>query len=248
MRTVLVVLFLVIYCILNLPVLGVEYLLHKNHAHAVDEHRLHSIQWAFRAIKFLSGTKVVVKGHEKVPMDEPVLYIGNHRGFYDIVASYAICPDLTGYIAKDSLGKIPMFGWIMRRNHCLFLVREDPKESLRVILKAIDYIKEGVSIAIYPEGGRNKDDLPETSLLPFKDGSFKPASRTGCPVVPVATIGSRNVLENHFPWIRSATITVLYGDPVRLKDLPKEIQKHPGAYFQGIIHDMIAEELAAQQE
>ena len=248
MRTILVVLFLFFYFLFSIPVLGIEYLLAKKHKRAVDLHRLHSVQWALRMIMFFSGTKMVVKGHENVPTDEPVLYIGNHRSFFDIITTYSICPDLTGYIAKDSLNKVPILGWIMRRAYCLFLVRDDPKQSIRVIQTATEYVKQGVSISIYPEGGRNRDDGREDSLLPFKDGSFKIAARTGCPIVPMATIGSADVLEKHFPWIHSRTVTVIYGKPVRLQELEKEVQKKPGAYFRGLVQELIAEEYREREQ
>ncbi len=247
MRTIMVVLFLTIYFICSIPVLGIEYLLAKKHKRAVDLHRLHSVEWALRMIMFFSGTKMVVKGHEKVPTDEAVLYVGNHRSFFDVITTYSICPDLTGYIAKDSLGKVPVLGWIMKRAYCLFLVRDDPKQTIKVIQTAIEYVKNGISIAIFPEGGRNKDHEPETSMLPFKDGSFKIASRTGCKVVPMAILGSAPSLENQFPWIKSTTITIIYGDPICISDLDKDTQKHPGAYFQNVIRGMLEEELAQRQ-
>ena len=63
------------------------------------------VQWAFRVILFICGTKVTVIGEENVPKDQAVLYIGNHRSYFDIIITYARCPRLTGYIAKKDMEK-----------------------------------------------------------------------------------------------------------------------------------------------
>lgn len=105
----------------------------------------------------MTGVKVTVIGEENVP-DEPVLFIGNHRSFFDILLTYSRCRNLTGYVAKKEMEKIPLLSTWMRFVHCLFLDRENPKEGLKTILQAIDYVKNGISICIFPEGTRNKGE------------------------------------------------------------------------------------------
>jgi len=73
------------------------------------------------------------EGKEHVPTDQAVLYIGNHRRFFDIVITYAQCPNLTGYISKDGVNKVPLLGIWMRRLYCLFLDRKDLKQGLKTI-------------------------------------------------------------------------------------------------------------------
>mgnify|MGYP002233635792 CR=1 FL=1 len=84
-------------------------------------------------------------------------------------------PRLTGYIAKKEMLKYPLLRDWMKRLYCLFLDRDNPKEGLKTILTAIDYVKKGISICIFPEGTRN--DGEELSILPFHNGSFKIARR-----------------------------------------------------------------------
>lgn len=139
------------------------------------------VQWAFNVILFICGTKITVIGEEHVPTDVPVLYIGNHRSYFDIIITYARCPRLTGYVAKDNMEKVPLLRVWMRRLHCLFINRENVKEALKTILAGIDNIKNGISMCIFPEGTRNKSD---EQMLPFKEGSFKMAEKTGCPIIP----------------------------------------------------------------
>lgn len=242
MRTIIAVIYIFLYLLAALPRMGIEYLRGKSDKKASDLRQLRSVQRAFRNIMKLSGVKLIVKGQENVPKDEAVLYIGNHRGFFDIVTTYSLCPGLTGYISKDTIDKVPILGMVMRRLHCQFMVRDDIKQSLKVILNAIDEIKNGVSICIFPEGTRCKDqDHPETTL-PFKDGSFKIAQKTGCKIVPIAITGTAEILENHFPWLRKGTVTITYASPIQLSELDKEHQKHPGEYFRNVITEMLIQE------
>lgn len=243
MRTIITVLYIFLFLILGLPVLGIEWIISKfNKAHA-DMVQLRIVQWGLKCVAFISGVKLTVIGEENVPMDEPVLYIGNHRSFFDVVVTYARCPGLTGYIAKDGVNKVPIFRIWMKRLHCIFLKRDDMKEGLKVILKAIDYVKSGISICIFPEGTRNKDKDNPTSLLPFKEGSFKIASKTGCKIVPMALIGTADILENHFPWIHSTDIKLIYGEPIDVSALDKDQQKHVGAYCQTVVEELIRSNL-----
>lgn len=243
MRTIITVLYIFLFLILGLPVLGIEWIISKfNKAHA-DMVQLRIVQWGLKCVAFISGVKLTVIGEENVPRDEPVLYIGNHRSFFDVVVTYARCPGLTGYIAKDGVNKVPIFRIWMKRLHCIFLKRDDMKEGLKVILKAIEYVKSGISICIFPEGTRNKDRDNPTSLLPFKEGSFKIASKTGCKIVPMALIGTADILENHFPWIHSTDIKLIYGEPIDVSDLDKDQQKHVGAYCQTVVEELIRSNL-----
>lgn len=243
MRTIITVLYIFLFLILGLPVLGIEWIISKfNKAHA-DMVQLRIVQWGLKCVAFISGVKLTVIGEENVPMDEPVLYIGNHRSFFDVVVTYARCPGLTGYIAKDGVNKVPIFRIWMKRLHCIFLKRDDMKEGLKVILKAIEYVKSGISICIFPEGTRNKDRDNPTSLLPFKEGSFKIAIKTGCKIVPMALIGTADILENHFPWIHSTDIKLIYGEPIDVSALDKDQQKHVGAYCQAVVEELIRSNL-----
>lgn len=243
MRTIITVLYIFLFLILGLPILGIEWIISKfNKAHA-DMVQLRIVQWGLKCVAFISGVKLTVIGEDNVPMDEPVLYIGNHRSFFDVVVTYARCPGLTGYIAKDGVNKVPIFRIWMKRLHCIFLKRDDMKEGLKVILKAIEYVKSGISICIFPEGTRNKDRDNPTSLLPFKEGSFKIAIKTGCKIVPMALIGTADILENHFPWIHSTDIKLIYGEPIDVSALDKDQQKHVGAYCQAVVDELIRSNL-----
>ena len=239
-RTFFVVLFVILYLLLGIPVLGIFWLIAKNEKwkDAAALAQLRMVQWAFRCISAISGVKLTVIGEELVPTDEPILYIGNHRSYFDIVISYARCPRLTGYIAKDSMLKIPLLSTWMKRLNCLFINREDIKESLKTILAGIENVKNGISMCIYPEGtrGRGADEL---DMLPFKEGSLKIAEKTGCKIVPMAMTGSADIFEKHMPYIRKSHVILEYGTPIDVATLSKEDKKKLGSYCQAEITRML---------
>src|SRR5699024_3263326 len=138
------------------PILFLEWLIGKWNPRFQNLSSLRIVQFMFKLILKVAGTKVTVIGEEQVPTDTPVLYIGNHRSFFDILVTYSRCPVLTGYVAKISMEKIPLLSLWMKRLYCLFLDRENIKEGLKTILTGIDQIKRGISMCIFPEGTRNK--------------------------------------------------------------------------------------------
>lgn len=250
MRTILTVLYVANFLFWGSPVLGVVWIISrfKKDKTKTDLFQLRMVQWAFRCVMFFSGVKLKVYHHELVPTGEPVMYIGNHRSIFDIVTTYSLCPELTGYISKDNVGKVPLLGLYMKRLHCLFLVRDDMKQSMKVIIDAINLVKAGISVCVFPEGTRNKNQEDKTEVLDFKEGSFKIATKTGCKIVPMAITGSADIMENHFPWIKSGTVTVTYGEPIDPKSLSKEEQKFIGSYCQKIVSDMVKNAYAKLEE
>ncbi len=236
LRVILALLFAILFLILGIPVLCVEWIIGKYNRQAADISQLRMVQWAFRVILFLCGTKVTVIGEERVPRDQAVLYIGNHKSYFDTIITYARCPRLTGYIAKSNMEKVPLLSTWMKRLHCLFINREEVREALKTILAGIDNIRNGISVCIFPEGTRNQTDA---LMLPFKEGSFKIAEKTGCAIIPMAITNSAQILENHFPKIKAAHVILEYGEPVYPKELDKETRKKLGAHCQDIIANML---------
>ena len=167
-----------------------------------------------------------------------MLYIGNHRSYFDILLTYTRCVRRTGYIAKKEMERYPLLSNWMKYLHCLFLDRKDIKQGLKTILTAIEKIKSGISICIFPEGTRNKNQ-DESELLPFHEGSFKIASKTGCPVIPIAMNNTAEIFEAHFPKVKPCHVVIEYCAPVYVKDLDKDAQKHLGTYTRNIIQETI---------
>ncbi|MDD6065349.1 MAG: lysophospholipid acyltransferase family protein [Firmicutes bacterium] len=237
-RFIIIVILVVGFLILSIPILIAEWLIGKFNPKARDISSLRIVQFMFKVILFVAGTKITVIGEEHVPKDVPVLYVGNHRSYFDIVLTYARCPSLTGYVAKDSMLKIPLLSIWMKRLYCLFLNRTDIKEGLKTILQGIEQIKSGISMCIFPEGTRNRSE-DETQLMPFKEGSLKMAEKTGCPIIPMSINNTASIFESHMPFVRPCHVILEYGEPIYPKELPKEQKKFLGAHCREIIENTL---------
>lgn len=237
-RLILVAIFLILFLVIFSPALIVEWIIGRFNPERKSKSSLWLVQKAFGIILFLSGTKVDVIGRENIPDDQPVLYVGNHRSYFDIVIGYRLIKGECGFIAKKEMEKIPFLRRWMKNIHCLFLDRKDIKEGLKTILAGIDKVKHGISIWIFPEGTRNRD----AGMMEFKEGSMKIAEKTGCPIIPVAMTGTAEIFEKHIPWIKKSHVTVTFGKPIDIKTLEKDQKKFLGAYTRDVILSMLPEE------
>ena len=236
-RFILVCIVVIGYLILSIPILLIEWIIGKFSPETKDISSLRIIQAVFRFILWITGAKVTVIGEENVPKDTPVLYIGNHRSYFDILLTYSRCPIRTGYIAKKEMEKIPLLSTWMKNLYCLFLDRDNMREGLKTILQAIDYVKNGISICIFPEGTRNNGE--ELSMLPFRDGALKIAEKTGCAIIPISMNNTADIFEAHFPRVKKVHVVIEYGKPIYPKELDKETRKHLGIYCHDLIQDTI---------
>lgn len=234
-RLLLVVLTLLLYLILGIPVLLVEWVISRWNPHFRDISCLRMVQATFKLILWFTGADITYIGREHIPTDQAVLYVGNHNSYFDILLTYSQCPGLTGYVAKAEMLRYPLLRDWMKRLYCLFLDRTDMRAGLQMILTGIDYIKNGISICIFPEGTRSRDG----KMRPFKEGSMKMASKTGCSIIPIAISNSAEIFERHLPRIKPCRVIVEYGAPICPKELSKEQQKFLGAYTQQKIQEML---------
>lgn len=235
-RFIFVALFLFLFLLLGIPVLGIEWIIGRFNKERQDYQSLRIVQWAFRVILRISGVEITVIGEENVP-DEPVLFIGNHRSYFDILLTYSRCKRLTGYVAKKEMESYPLLRDWMKRLYCLFLDRSSPREGLKTILQAIEYVKNGISICIFPEGTRNNGE--ELTMLPFKDGALKIAEKTGCAIIPISMNNTHSIFEAQVPRIKKTHVIIEYGKPIYPGELDKETKKHLGTYCKSIIMDTI---------
>lgn len=235
-RFIILTIFLILYLIISLPIQGLFWFLRKGFPEKIDLLSLRIVQWGFKVILSITGVKATVIGEENVP-DGPVLFIANHRSYFDILLTYSRCKNLTGYISKKEMEKIPGLSIWMKRLYCLFLDRENARAGLKTILTAIDYVKRGISICIFPEGTRNSGK--ELSMLPFHEGSFKIALKTGCPIVPISLNNTAEIFENHMPRIKKTHVVIEYGQPIYPNELDADAKKQIGSHVQHIIQETI---------
>lgn len=238
LRIIIAGIFVVLFLILSLPVLFVLWIVGLFNIQAKAEASHAIIKWAFSAVLVLTGTDITVYGRENIPDDGNVLFVGNHRSIFDILILYVNTKRPTGIISKKEMNKVPIFNIWMRNIGCLFLDREDIRQGLKTILAAVDLVKAGMCMAIFPEGTRNKE---EGTFLPFKGGSFKIAEKSGCDVLPFTVIGSAAIFEDHKPKIKKAKVVLAFGEAIRTEGLKRDELKQIPELAREKVMDMYKE-------
>lgn len=221
-RLIIALLVVVLYLVLTLPVLLVLWIVGLTDKTKKDMWSLHCIKFAFRMLLFVCGTKVDVIGEENIPTDRAVLYIGNHRSIFDILINYINMKRPSGFISKIEIKKVPIFNIWMKNIGCLFLDRDNIKQGMQTILDAVNSVKNGTSIFIFPEGTRSK---VEGEFGQFKGGSFKIAEKSNCDIVPVSIVNSGAIFEDHKPFVKKTHVIVEYCKPIPTAGLDKEAKK-----------------------
>ena len=226
------------FLILAIPLLGIEWLIGKFNPRAKDISSLRIVQAVFRLCIKIAGVELTLIGEENIPQDQPVLYIVNHRSQFDILLTYTHCKGLTGFVAKSELEKIPLLRNWMRYLHCLFLDRTDIKKGLKTILTGIEKIKSGISICIFPEGTRSRAES-DLEMLDFHEGSFKLATRTNCPIIPIAFNNTSAIFEKQFPRVKKTHVIMEFCKPIIPSELTGDDKKFIGKYTRNIILETI---------
>ena len=235
---ILTVCIVILFLIVTIPVLIAIWLIGRKKPQTRDKDARAMIRWTFSTILKFDGVTATVLGQERIPKGQAVLYVGNHRSFFDILLTYVLVPDLTGFVAKKELSKFPVFKVWMKYIHCLFLDRSNIREGLKMIQDGAEKIKNGISIVIFPEGTRSHSD-DELDMLEFHNGSLKMAAKAHCPIVPVALLNTRNIFEAQFPKIRKTHVVIEFGEPILLSELSREDRKNIGPYTQAQLKHML---------
>lgn len=237
MKTVGVGVILMLALFFSLPYhLYLKNLWKKNPQKAWEKSRRY-VSGFFRLELKISGCKVTVRGKENIPTDTPVLFVGNHRSYFDVLIYHEAIGTPAGFIAKKEMRKIPLLPLYMDDIGCLFLDRNDIKQGLEIIKQGAEFMKMGHSMILFPEGTRNQSD----ELLPFKEGGYKMAEKSKSPIVPVAITGSDLLLESApNKRIKSHNVIIEFGEPFYPADLSPKDRKAKYAEIPSIIEGMKA--------
>ena len=188
--------------------------------------------WAKHMVE-ATKTKVEVVGLENVPKDN-VLYVSNHQGSFDIPLLLGYIPKLKGFVAKTELKKTPMVSKWMKEIGCIFLDRDNIKQSLNAIIDGIEKLKNGSTLVIFPEGTRSKCN----EISSFKKGSMKLGTKSNAIIVPITIDGSYKIYEEQNK-IVSTEVKIYIHKAIDTKSLTKEDKEN----INEIIYDIIKQPL-----
>jgi len=163
----------------------------------------HVMVWWGRAFVRLGGWKLRVEGIENLPSGGAVL-VANHQSIVDIPMLLSAFPRPVGFLAKRELGEIPLFGKAMAAAGNLFVDRDDPRDSVRMLREAGTRLRGGRLVVVFPEGTRSRDG----SIGEFRPGAFYLAQKSGAPVVPVYLEGGYRAIPKGGFRVRPAGLLI----------------------------------------
>lgn len=154
--------------------------------------------------------------YDFIPEPEQAYVIcANHFSYLDIPTLALAFPGFLRFMAKEELEKIPLFGMFFRTLD-LSVSRQNSRKAAKSIATAAEYLRQGDSIVIFPEGGI-KETAPKVSR--FKNGAFKLAAETGIPILPVSILGNDHLLGNgDLPEMRRGSTQVVFHKPIFAED------------------------------
>jgi len=163
-----------------------------------------------RFVLFCAGARVVARVR---PLDRSRTYVfvSNHTSNIDVPAIVSVSPEPLRFIAKQELGRIPLFGWAARRMGHVFIDRRDSHGAAKSIGDRIARGVRGVGLFFFAEGTRSTTN----EMLPFKKGAAVAALASGLDCVPIGVAGAREVLApKGFSLFRPGRIAVVFGSPI----------------------------------
>jgi 1-acyl-sn-glycerol-3-phosphate acyltransferase len=164
--------------------------------------------WA-RLVLHVLGVRVEVRGAEHVP-ERAAVYAVNHGSALDIPILLACLPADFRLIHKRSLSFVPVLGWSLRCAGHIAIDRRRPFSARRSLATAVRKLREGVSLAVFPEGTRS----PDARVLPFKRGSFGLAIEAGAPVLPISIDGVKRVVPRGIFTLQPGAVRLSIHPPI----------------------------------
>ncbi|MGE5645889.1 MAG: lysophospholipid acyltransferase family protein [Acidobacteriota bacterium] len=172
------------------------------------QHRV-ACAWA-RMLLRVSGVRLRVEGLENISPGASYVFVSNHLSFMDIPAILPSIPVQFRFMAKESLFSVPFIGYHLSRAGHIPVHRDDARASLKTLAEAAEIVRDrGISVLIFPEGGRSPGDMTE-----FREGAAYVAIKAGVPAVPVGLAGTREVLPMGSLLVKPGPAVLRIGKPV----------------------------------
>jgi 1-acyl-sn-glycerol-3-phosphate acyltransferase len=166
-------------------------------------------------VRVFFGIRCMLDGWEDLPQairdgKQAAIFVGNHTSLLDPPLVIATLPSRPVFLVKKELAYVPVLGWIIWLAGFIFIDRSHRSRALAGLKDAARRIREGQSLAAFPEGTRSRDGR----LLPFKKGAFALAMESGVPVVPLGIQGGAAVLPKGTWRVAPATYHLRVGTPL----------------------------------
>ena len=173
--------------------------------------RLHwfSTTWSWLIMNSIFSP-VKVTGLDKIDTSKPHVYAANHASALDIPVLYVNLPFQFRIAFKKELLAYPIVGWQLKRSGQVCIDQQNPSHSISSIRAALKGLKDGLPLVIFPEGGRT----PDGEIKPFLPGAFFLAIKAQVDIVPVALVGTYELLPMDTYHIKSRPLEMRVGAPI----------------------------------
>lgn len=161
---------------------------------------------------------VEVEGSENLERSQTYVLASNHQSLFDTPILFAHLPISFRILYKKSLNRIPFLGWHLFMSGHIGVERESPSKARDSLEHAAVRIRNGTSVAVFPEGTRSYDGVMRT----FKKGSFRLAIKAGAPIVPMTILGSHEVMQRGRVTVYPKTVKLVIDRPIPVTDLDED--------------------------
>jgi len=165
--------------------------------------------WA-NVLLVISLSPVTLINREKLHEHQVAVYASNHLSYYDTPVLFAKLPFQFRILAKQSLWKAPFIGWYLNRSGQVPIDSKSGRSAIAGLLRGVKTLQAGIPLLLFPEGGRAAHGL----TTPFQSGAAFMALKAQVPLVPIALIGTYELLPIHVYHLTPRPLKVVVGDPI----------------------------------
>ena len=181
-----------------------------------DGRRQHRIAqaWARASMRF-AGAPLRIVGEQNLHQAPVAVYASNHLSYMDTPAIFAALPFQFRIVARHELWKVPFIGWHLERSGQIPVNVANPRASVASLSGGVKTLRGGMPLFLFPEGGRSSTGLPG----PFLNGPAFMAIRAQAPLVPMALVGTHELLPQHTKTYYPVPVTLVVGAPIATEGL-----------------------------
>ena len=165
--------------------------------------------WA-RTLLLLSLSPVELVGRERLPGGTLAVYASNHLSYYDTPVLFAHLPFQFRILAKQALWKIPFIGWYLHRSGQVPIEMNSTRSAVAGLLRGVKTLKAGLPVFVFPEGGRAAEGV----MTPFQSGAAFMAIKAQVSLVPLAIVGTYELLPIHVYHLTPRPLKLVVGEPI----------------------------------
>ncbi len=170
--------------------------------------------WA-RTLLLLSLSPVKLIGRERLPLNRTAVYASNHLSYFDTPVLFAKLPFQFRILAKQSLWKIPFIGWYLHRSGQVPIETNSTRSAIAGLLRGVKTLQAGLPIFVFPEGGRAAEGI----MTPFQSGAAFMAIKAQVSLVPLALVGTYELLPIHVYHLTPRPLKLVVGEPISTSGL-----------------------------